>query len=43
MMDEHADESAHDDARLDVAKDAVTNQNFAPMRSNQDFLRTVAQ
>jgi hypothetical protein len=28
---------------FNVAKDAVTNSNFAALRSNQDFLRTVAQ
>ena len=28
---------------FNVARDAVTNQSFAALRANQDFLRTVAQ
>ncbi len=30
-------------AAFNVATDAITNQSFAPLRANQDFLRTVAQ
>ncbi|HTG45867.1 MAG TPA: DUF2723 domain-containing protein, partial [Verrucomicrobiae bacterium] len=28
---------------FNIARDAITNQNFAALRANQDFLRTVAQ
>jgi tetratricopeptide (TPR) repeat protein len=30
-------------AAFNVSKDAITNPSFAPLRANQDFLRTVAQ
>jgi hypothetical protein len=34
---------AGDSNAFNVAKDALTNQSFAALRTNQDFLRLVAQ